>query len=52
MLTVTSKKSKATSSGTLQKHREAIPYFPLLPHYGWHRQAGSGDGRVVLGHHS
>jgi predicted TIM-barrel fold metal-dependent hydrolase len=25
------------------KHRrDAVLYFPLLPHHGWHRQAGSG----------
>jgi len=22
--------------------RDAVLYFPLLPHHGWHRQAGSG----------
>jgi len=25
-----------------QNRRDAVLYFPLLPHHGWHRQAGSG----------
>ena len=25
-----------------KKRREAVLYFPLLPHHGWHRQAGHG----------
>src|SRR4029077_7040471 len=25
-----------------KRRREAVLYFPLLPHHGWHRQAGSG----------
>ena len=29
--------------------REAVMYFPLLPHHGWHRQAGRGGmGRSFL----
>ena len=29
--------------------REAVMYFPLLPHHGWHRQAGrEGIGRSFL----
>ena len=32
------------------KHRrEAVLYFPLLPHHGWHRQAGrGGEGASFL----
>ena len=25
-----------------KNRREAVLYFPLLPHHGWHRQAGHG----------
>ncbi|MGN6718107.1 MAG: hypothetical protein ACTHLX_12005 [Candidatus Binatia bacterium] len=25
-----------------KQRREAVLYFPLLPHHGWHRQAGHG----------
>jgi hypothetical protein len=25
-----------------KKRRDAVLYFPLLPHHGWHRQAGHG----------
>src|SRR5439155_19318285 len=25
-----------------KSRRDAVLYFPLLPHHGWHRQAGSG----------
>jgi len=25
-----------------KRRREAVLYFPLLPHHGWHRQAGQG----------
>ena len=25
-----------------KSRREAVLYFPLLPHHGWHRQAGRG----------
>ena len=29
--------------------REAVLYFPLLPHHGWHRQAGrEGIGAIVF----
>ena len=32
-----------------KKRREAVLYFPLLPHHGWHRQAGSaGIGASFL----
>ena len=33
-----------------KKRREALLYFPLLPHHGWHRQAGrrSGAGSAFL----
>jgi hypothetical protein len=25
-----------------KNRRDAVLYFPLLPHHGWHRQAGTG----------
>jgi predicted TIM-barrel fold metal-dependent hydrolase len=31
-----------------QKRREAVLYFPLLPHHGWHRQALSSAGGAFL----
>jgi hypothetical protein len=33
-----------------KQRREALLYFPLLPHHGWHRQAGrrSGTGSSFL----
>jgi predicted TIM-barrel fold metal-dependent hydrolase len=32
-----------------KKRRDAVLYFPLLPHHGWHRQAGSaGTGASFL----
>ena len=32
-----------------KNRREAVLYFPLLPHHGWHRQAGrAGDGASFL----
>ena len=32
-----------------KKRREAVLYFPLLPHHGWHRQAGrAGTGASFL----
>ncbi|MGH7928160.1 MAG: hypothetical protein ACREQV_10215 [Candidatus Binatia bacterium] len=32
-----------------KQRREAVLYFPLLPHHGWHRQAGrAGIGASFL----
>lgn len=31
-----------------QERREALLYFPLLPHHGWHRQAVRASGRSFL----
>lgn len=33
---------------TYKRRREAVLYFPLLPHHGWHRQAGGGMGASFL----
>ncbi len=33
-----------------KNRREAVLYFPLLPHHGWHRQAGHGGMGGIVSH--
>jgi predicted TIM-barrel fold metal-dependent hydrolase len=33
---------------TYRRRREALLYFPLVPHHGWHRQSGERPGQSFL----